>query len=68
MPRQSKSPFRRLAVVLGCLLGTLAAPAGALAADDLIVLDGDPAPLLQGTLSYAKVYINTTLRLTTTRS
>ena len=64
MPRQSKSAFRRLAVVLGCVLGTLAAPAGALAADDLVVLDGDPAPLLQGTLSYAKVYINSTLRLT----
>ena len=57
-------PFQRLVVVLGCVLGTLAAPAGALAAEDLVVLDGDPAPLLQGTLTYAKVYINSTVRLT----
>ena len=46
------------------MLCTLAAPASALAAEDLVVLDGDPAPLLQGTLTYAKVYINTTVRLT----
>ena len=64
VPRQSKSPFQRFVVVLGCLLGTLAAPASAVAAEDLVVLDGDPAPLLQGSLSYAKVYINTTVRLT----
>ena len=35
-----------------------------MAAEDLVVLDGDPAPLLQGSLTYAKVYINTTVRLT----
>ncbi len=64
MPRQSKNARTRLAVLIGCLIGTLVAPASALAADDLVVLDGDPAPLLQGTLSYAKVYINSTLRLT----
>ena len=46
------------------MLGTLAAPASAMAAEDLVVLDGDPAPLLQGSLTYAKVYINTTVRLT----
>ncbi|MDX6376406.1 MAG: hypothetical protein QOE98_709 [Gaiellaceae bacterium] len=51
-------------MLLGCLVGTLAAPVSALAADDLVVLDGDPAPLLQGTRTYAKVYINSTLRLT----
>ena len=42
VPRQSKTAFRRLTVVIGCVLGTLVAPAGALGADDLVVLDGDP--------------------------
>jgi hypothetical protein len=64
VPRQSKTTRQRLVVLIGCLLGILAAPASALAADDLIVLDGDPAPMLQGTRTYAKVYINSTLRLT----
>ena len=46
------------------MIGTFGAPASALAADDLVVLDGDPALLLQGTRTYAKVYIDSTLRLT----
>ena len=62
MPRQSHAV--RSLVALACAFGALVVPAHALAAEDLVVLDGDPAPLLQGNLTFARVYINTTLRLT----
>src|SRR3954453_12179208 len=61
VPRQSNAV--RSLVALACAFGALVVPARALAADDLVVLEGDPAPLLQGTHTYAQVYINSTLRL-----
>jgi len=62
VPRQSHAV--RSLVALACAFGALVVPARALAAEDLVVLDGDPAPLLQGNLHFARVYINSTLRLT----
>jgi len=62
VPRQSHAV--RTLVALACAFGALVVPARALAAEDLVVLDGDPAPLLQGNLHFARVYINSTLRLT----
>ena len=53
MPRQSNAV--RSLVALACAFGALVVPARALAADDLVVLEGDPAPLLQGTHTYALV-------------
>src|SRR3954452_6786384 len=61
VPRQSNAV--RSLVALACAFGALVLPARALAADDLVVLEGDPAPLLQGSHTYARVYINSTLRL-----
>ena len=62
MPRQSHAV--RSLVALACAFGALVVPAHALAAEDLVVLDGDPAPLLQGNLTFARAYVNSTLRLT----